>query len=111
MLKRLFDIIFSLLGSILTLPLLVLIAILIKKDSKGPIFYKGLRMGRFGRPFKILKFRTMFIDSEISDPPITIENDARITKAGKFLRKYKLDELPQFIYILKGEMSLVGPRP
>ncbi|MDD5173076.1 MAG: sugar transferase [Patescibacteria group bacterium] len=111
MLKRLFDIIFSFLGIISTLPLLILITITIRIDSKGPIFYKGIRMGRFNKSFKILKFRTMFVNSEINGPPITIKNDTRITKVGRFLRKYKLDELPQFINVLKGEMSLVGPRP
>jgi len=111
MFKRLSDIIFSILGIILTLPLLVLIAIAVKIDSKGPVFYKGIRMGRLGKTFKILKFRTMFVDPETSGPPITIENDARITRAGKLLRKYKLDELTQLINVLKGEMSLVGPRP
>jgi len=111
MLKRLFDIIFSFLGLILTSPLLGLIAITIKIDSKGPIFYKGIRMGQFGKPFKIIKFRTMDADSEKKGPYITHENDIRITKIGKFLRKFKLDELSQLINVLKGEMSLVGPRP
>ena len=111
MLKRFFDIIFSLFGLIIVSPLLGLIAIIIKMDSKGPVFYRGERVGRFGKTFKIWKFRTMVENAEKIGSIHASSNDPRITKIGKFLRKYKLDELPQLINILKGEMSFVGPRP
>lgn len=111
MAKRIFDIIFSFFGLALTLPLLIIIAILIKFDSKGPVFYRGIRIGQFGKQFKIFKFRTMVEKAEELGDPSTAADDPRITKFGRLLRKYKLDELPQLINILKGEMSLVGPRP
>jgi lipopolysaccharide/colanic/teichoic acid biosynthesis glycosyltransferase len=112
MCKRLFDIIFSLLGIIILSPLFLIIAILIKRDSRGPIFYKGERVGKDGKLFKIYKFRTMREDADkISSNPSCADDDPRITKFGKFLRKYKLNELPQLINVLKGEMSFVGPRP
>jgi len=111
MVKRLFDIIFSFFGLIIVSPLLGLIAIIIKMDSKGPVFYRGERVGRFGKTFKIWKFRTMVENAEKIGSIHASSNDPRITKIGKFLRKYKLDELPQLINILKGEMSFVGPRP
>jgi len=111
MLKRLFDVIFSALGIIITFPILILFALSIKLSSKGPVFYRGERVGRFGKLFRIYKFRTMVLDAEKLGGPSTADDDPRITKAGKFLRKYKLDELPQLINVLKGEMSFVGPRP
>ena len=111
MLKRFFDIIVSFFGLIIVSPLLGLIAIIIKMDSKGPVFYRGERVGRFGKTFKIWKFRTMVENAEKIGSIHASSNDPRITKIGKFLRKYKLDELPQLINILKGEMSFVGPRP
>jgi len=111
MLKRIFDIIFSILGLIIFLPLFLIIALLIKKDDKGPIFYRGERIGQFGKPFRIFKFRTMVVNADKIGGPSTADDDPRITKIGKFLRKYKLDELPQLINVLKGEMSFVGPRP
>jgi len=111
MLKRLFDIIFSCFGLIVTSPLIILNAILIKIDSKGPVLYKGLRVGRFGKHFKMYKFRTMVVDAENLGGPSTADDDPRITKIGRLIRKYKLDELPQLINVLKGEMSFVGPRP
>ncbi|MDD5606580.1 MAG: sugar transferase, partial [Candidatus Pacebacteria bacterium] len=111
MIKRLFDIIFSLLGLIILLPFFVLTTILIKKDSKGSVFYRGIRSGKNGKPFKIFKFRTMVENAEKIGGPSTGFNDFRFTKLGKFLRRYKIDELPQLINILKGEMSMVGPRP
>jgi lipopolysaccharide/colanic/teichoic acid biosynthesis glycosyltransferase len=86
-------------------------AIVIKLDSKGPVFYRGKRTGRYGKPFRIYKFRTMVVNAEKLGGPSTTNNDPRITKTGQLLRKYKLDELPQFINVLKGEMSFVGPRP
>ena len=110
MLKRLFDMIFSLIGLIISSPLFLLIAILIKLEDSGPIFYRGARVGRFSKPFNMFKFRTMVINAEKIGGPSTANDDPRITKVGRFLRKYKLDELPQLINVLKGEMSFVGPR-
>lgn len=111
MIKRIFDIFFSLLGLIIFSPLFFIISILIKLDSQGPVFYRGERIGQFGKRFRIFKFRTMVKDAEKLGGPSTPADDPRLTKFGKFLRKYKLDELPQLINVLKGEMSLVGPRP
>lgn len=111
MLKRLFDIIFSFIGLVFLSPLILLISLLIKRDSQGPMFYRGVRLGRDGKPFRILKFRTMVVNAEKLGAASTPEDDLRITKIGKFLRRYKLDELPQLINVLKGEMSFVGPRP
>jgi lipopolysaccharide/colanic/teichoic acid biosynthesis glycosyltransferase len=101
----------SLFGLIILSPLFLIIAILIKLDSEGPVFYRGERIGKDGKPFRIFKFRTMVKDAEKLGGPSTSVDDPRLTKFGKFLRKYKLDELPQLINVLKGEMSLVGPRP
>jgi len=108
--KRLFDIVFSLLGLIILSPFILVLAILIKEEDGGSIFYRGVRVGRHGKPFRIFKFRTMVVDAENIGGPSTADDDPRITKIWKFLRKYKLDELPQLINVLKGEMSLVGPR-
>lgn len=109
--KRLFDIVFSLLGLIILSPFILVLAILIKEEDGGSVFYRGVRVGRHGKPFRIFKFRTMVVDAENIGGPSTADDDPRITKIGKFLRKYKLDELPQLINVLKGEMSFVGPRP
>jgi len=109
--KRIFDLIFTVPGLIVLLPFFVLIALWIKLDSKGPVFYLQERVGRYGETFKIYKFRTMVKNADKIGGAITIGDDPRITKSGKFLRKYKIDELPQLINVLKGEMSLVGPRP
>jgi len=109
--KRIFDIVFSFLAVYFVLLILIIIAIVVKFTSKGPIFYRGWRTGLYGKPFRIYKFRTMVIDAEKIGGPSTALDDRRLTIIGKFLRKYKLDELPQFINILKGEMSIVGPRP
>jgi len=109
--KRLFDAAVSLAGLILTGPLLLTASLLIKLDSPGPVFYKGTRIGRHGRPFKMLKFRTMVQDADRIGASSTAEDDPRITRIGRILRKYKLDELPQLINVLQGDMSLVGPRP
>ena len=111
MTKRLFDIIFSFFGLILVSPLLLLFALLIKLDSRGPVFYRGKRVGQFGKEFKIFKFRTMVEKAEELGGPSTASDDPRLTKIGKFLKKYQIDELPQLVNVLKGEMSLVGPRP
>ena len=110
MLKRIFDITLSLLGLIILLPFMLIIAILIKIDSKGPIFFKQIRVTKGEREFKILKYRTMRVGSD-KYSQITVGKDKRITKIGSFLRKYKLDEIPQLINVLIGDMSLVGPRP
>jgi len=109
--KRIFDLIFTVPGLIVLLPFFVLIALWIKLDSKGPVFYRQERVGRYGETFKIYKFRTMVKNADKIGGAITIGDDPRITKVGRFLRKYKIDELPQLINVLKGEMSLVGPRP
>ncbi len=111
MLKRLFDIVFSLFGLILVSPLFLVISILIKRESPGPVFYRGIRMGKNGKSFKIFKFRTMVIDAEKLGGPSTASDDPRLLKIGPFLKKYQLDELPQLINVLKGDMSFVGPRP
>ena len=111
MLKRLFDIIFSIFGILVFSPLFLLLAFLIKKEESGPVFYRGVRVGRYGNLFKIFKFRTMVVDAEKLGGLSTPDDDPRITKTGRFIRKYKIDELPQIINVLKGEMSFVGPRP
>jgi lipopolysaccharide/colanic/teichoic acid biosynthesis glycosyltransferase len=111
MLKRLFDIIFSIAGLIILFPLFLIISIWILMDSKGDVFFFQTRVGKNNRDFRMIKFRTMFSNSE-NKGLLTIGNtDTRITKTGKWLRKYKFDEFPQLINILKGEMSFVGPRP
>lgn len=109
--KRIFDIIFSLLLLILLLPVLVLLAIAIKIDSKGPVFYRQERITKNGKSFRIFKFRTMVQNADKIGSLVTVGNDSRITRIGKVIRKIRLDELPQLINILKGEMSFVGTRP
>ena len=109
--KRILDLIVSGLGLTLVSPLLLLIALRIKLDSAGPVLYRGKRLGQNGKIFYILKFRTMRAEVSGQGAGITIRNDPRITRVGKFLRRYKLDELPQLWNVLRGEMSLVGPRP
>jgi lipopolysaccharide/colanic/teichoic acid biosynthesis glycosyltransferase len=111
MIKRGFDIVISLIGLLFLSPILVIIAALIKVDDRGPILYCGERVGRHGKLFRVLKFRTMVADAERIGPPSTADDDPRITPIGGVLRKYKLDELPELINVLLGEMSLVGPRP
>ncbi|NMF90644.1 sugar transferase [Aromatoleum petrolei] len=111
MLKRCFDILSSAFGLVLLSPLLLAIAGWIKLDSAGPVFFRQERVGRFGRTFLIHKFRTMTVNAEAKGPQITIGKDRRVTRAGHFLRKTKLDELPQLIDVLYGRMSIVGPRP
>ncbi len=111
MIKRIFDIVFSAFGLIVLSPLFLIIAIWIKLDSKGPVFYKQVRVGKNSKDFQIIKFRSMQINAE-KGRLITIgQRDPRITSSGYYIRKYKLDELPQLINVLKGEMSFVGPRP
>jgi lipopolysaccharide/colanic/teichoic acid biosynthesis glycosyltransferase len=109
--KRLFDFVVSSAGLVVLLPLLAVLAIVLKRESTGPVFYRGLRAGRHGKPFRIFKFRTMVMDADKIGGPTSSADDPRITRVGNFLRRYKLDELPQLINVLKGEMSLVGPRP
>ncbi len=111
MLKRFFDILFSAIGIILLAPLLVVIAMAIKKSSSGPVLYRGIRVGRDGKLFRMLKFRTMVANAEALGGSCTSDDDPRITSIGRRLRKYKLDELPQLFNVLRGEMSFVGPRP
>jgi lipopolysaccharide/colanic/teichoic acid biosynthesis glycosyltransferase len=110
MLKRFLDIIVSLALLILLFPVFVVIAVAVVLDSGFPVFYRGERIGKAGRTFRIIKFRSMYVGSA-QGPAITGKDDPRVTRVGKFLRKWKLDELPQFYNVLKGEMSLVGPRP
>ena len=109
--KRIFDIVASLCGLIILSPMLIIVAICIKLDSKGPVFFKQKRVGKNKNIFEIYKFRTMVTDAEKLGKQITVGNDSRITRVGKFIRKCKLDEFPQLINVVKGEMSLVGPRP
>jgi len=111
MIKRIFDIVFSISGLILLSPVLIVIAILIRFDSKGPVLYKQTRVGRNNKDFKLLKFRTMNPDSDSKGLLTVGGRDPRITKTGYYLRKFKLDEFPQLINVLYGEMSFVGPRP
>jgi exopolysaccharide biosynthesis polyprenyl glycosylphosphotransferase len=110
--KRCMDILGASVGLVVFFPLFVMIALLIKRDSPGPIFYYQKRVGEDGREFEMVKFRTMVINAEEKTGPVwTSEDDARRTKLGSILRQYNLDELPQLWNVLKGEMSLVGPRP
>jgi lipopolysaccharide/colanic/teichoic acid biosynthesis glycosyltransferase len=109
--KRIFDVATSIIGLIVLLPLFIIIAILIKLNDKGPIFYKQKRMGQDFKPFELLKFRTMVVNADKIGPAVTKDGDPRITKIGKFLRKTKLDELPQLWNVIRGDMSIVGPRP
>lgn len=110
-LKRGFDIVFSLIALILLLPLYIFLAIGVKKSSPGPIFYRQERIGYHGKPFHIIKFRSMKDNAETSGPMLSSKSDDRITPFGKFMRQYRLDETPQFYNVLIGDMSLVGPRP
>ena len=109
--KIIFDKVIALLALIALSPLMIFLSIIIKATSPGKVFYKGIRTGRNNKNFKIYKFRTMVHNAESIGGHSTALDDFRFTKVGRFLRKYKLDELPQFINIIKGEMSLVGPRP
>ncbi|RHW42762.1 exopolysaccharide biosynthesis polyprenyl glycosylphosphotransferase [Neobacillus notoginsengisoli] len=109
--KQTVDRFVSLCSLIILFPLLSVVAILIKLDSRGPIFYKQERLGLNGKSFLILKFRTMYNNAEKHGPQLAHQNDPRITRVGYFLRKYRIDEIPQFINILRGEMSMIGPRP
>lgn len=109
--KRLLDVLASLIAMIIFSPVYLILAIMIKTSSKGPVLYKQERVGKFGKPFTIYKFRTMVNDAETNGPLLSSSNDSRITKIGMFMRKTHLDEIPQFVNVILGEMSLVGPRP
>jgi lipopolysaccharide/colanic/teichoic acid biosynthesis glycosyltransferase len=109
--KRLFDLSVSGMGLIVLSPLFLIVALLIKIADGGPVFYRGWRVGRFGQPFRIFKFRSMVAGAEKMGGPSTPDDDPRITFVGRILRKYKLDELPQLLNVVLGQMSLVGPRP
>ena len=109
--KRVFDVVVSFIMLVLLIPVYILIALLVKCTSKGPVIFKQERIGLHGLPFNILKFRTMCESAEGSTPQLSMDNDPRITPVGRWLRKYRLDELPQFWNVLIGEMSIVGPRP
>lgn len=120
--KRIFDLFFASIGLILLSPIMLVIAVLIKHEDGGPVFYKQTRVGKNGYEFKMFKFRSMFVNAdqmleklkkynEVDGPMFKMKRDPRITKIGGFLRKHSLDELPQLLNVLRGDMSLVGPRP
>jgi len=110
--KRLIDIVLSVIMLLILIPFFLLIALIIVIDSRGPVFYKQERIGYRNRPFKILKFRSMVKDAEQpGQPQLSNEKDARVTRFGKVMRRFRIDELPQFFNVLRGEMSIVGPRP
>jgi len=111
MAKRAIDILVSLTGLIALSPVILVLAIFIKSGSRGPVFYRGARVGLDGKEFRMFKFRTMVADAEKRGGPSTADDDSRITSTGQVIRKYKLDEIPQLINVLIGDMSLVGPRP
>ena len=108
--KRLFDLTASLIGLIVLFPLFIVVSVLVKTSSEGPVFFIQQRIGERGRVFKMIKFRSMKV-IQSSDSPISVKGDLRITKFGAFLRKYKIDELPELFNVLRGDMSVVGPRP
>lgn len=109
--KRIFDFLLSLIGVIILSPIFIIVSIAIKIDSEGSVLFLQKRVGRYGKEFNIYKFRTMVTDAERLGKQITVGKDNRITRVGAFLRKFKIDELPQLFNVLKGDMSLVGPRP
>jgi len=111
MTKRGFDLLFATVGLVMMSPVLAVIAVWVAVDSPGPPLFRQERVGRHGRPFKVVKFRTMRVDQDRTAGLLTADNDHRVTRAGRFLRRSKLDELPQLVNVVKGEMSLVGPRP
>ncbi|QLQ62779.1 sugar transferase [Limosilactobacillus reuteri] len=120
--KRIFDFMAAICGVIILSPVMLVIAILIKVEDHGPVFYKQVRVGKNGKKFKMYKFRSMFVNADkmlsklkeqndVEGPMFKMKDDPRITKVGHFIRKHSLDELPQFLNVIKGDMSLVGPRP
>lgn len=111
MLKRTFDCTCAFLALVVLSPLLGILALAVKLGDQGPVFYRGVRTGLNGEQFRVFKFRTMVVDAEETGVTATADDDPRITRIGRFLRKYKLDELPELVNVLTGDMSLVGPRP
>jgi len=111
MAKRLLDVVAALLGLVLLTPVFLVVALLIKLDSRGPVFYRGWRVGEGSRPFRIVKFRTMVREAAAQGPAVTTRDDLRVTRVGRLLRRTKMDELPQLLNVLAGTMTLVGPRP
>jgi len=111
MVKRLFDLLFALVGLIVLAPLWLMVGLLIKLDSPGPVFYKGERIGKDGVPFRMYKLRTMVANADRMGSALTHSSDPRVTRVGRILRNWKIDEFPQLLNILRGEMSVVGPRP
>jgi lipopolysaccharide/colanic/teichoic acid biosynthesis glycosyltransferase len=109
--KRVFDVLFSIMAILLLFPLIILVSIITFLSSKGPVLYKQERLGREGKSFKMYKFRSMYVNAETTGPALTMKNDPRVTPWGRFMRRFKLDELPQFYNSLMGSMSVVGPRP
>lgn len=109
--KRTIDLIIALLGLALLSPLLIAIAIWVELSSPGPVLYAGIRIGKDGAPFRMLKFRSMVVNADSTGGSSTTADDVRLTSAGRFLRRFKLDELPQLVNVLRGDMSFVGPRP
>ena len=109
--KRVFDMVVSLLILLVLSPLLLLLALAVKLDSRGPVFYRQVRVGRYNEDFKIFKFRTMVQDADKIGPPLTVGDDPRVTRVGRLIRKLRLDEFSQLLNVLGGSMSLVGPRP
>ncbi len=108
---RLLDVVASGLGLVLLSPLFVLVALAIRLDTPGPVYYRAQRVGKDGKPFRLYKFRSMVANADRRGPGITATGDTRVTRVGRFLRRTKIDELPQLINVLRGDMSLVGPRP
>ncbi|HCM36465.1 MAG: hypothetical protein A3J30_04610 [Candidatus Wildermuthbacteria bacterium RIFCSPLOWO2_02_FULL_47_9c] len=111
MVKRLLDLVLSSIGLFLASPFLLIIALAIKLDLPGPVFYRGVRVGKHGKQFRMFKFRSMVANADKIGGPSTAGDDPRLTPVGKLLKKYQLDELPQLFNVLRGEMSIVGPRP
>ena len=109
--KRLFDILGSAVALLLLAPLLLLVAVAVRISSPGPVLFRQVRVGQHGVPFRIHKFRTMRVDAAARGPEVTVAQDGRITQVGRFLRHFRIDEMPQFLDVLRGAMSLVGPRP
>jgi lipopolysaccharide/colanic/teichoic acid biosynthesis glycosyltransferase len=109
--KRIFDVVLATLGCLVALPVFLLVALAIKLDDGGPIFYRATRVGRRGQLFRLYKFRTMRVGADQQGPGVTTQGDTRVTRVGRWLRRTKIDELPQLLNVLANEMSLVGPRP
>jgi len=109
--KNFYDVVFALVGIVITFPILILFCLFIRLESKGPAFYTQERVGKNGKLFNVIKLRSMYIDAEAKGAQWASKNDPRITKIGNFIRKTRIDEIPQLINVLKGDMSIIGPRP